>query len=87
MAFFVMARRKIISRHSKKEYNILIAALSIVILLMQKEVCRVAKPDKSLDPKILTAAKEEFLEKGYEKASTNVICKKAGVTWGALKNR
>ena len=46
-----------------------------------------AKPDKSLDPKILAAAKEEFLEKGYEKASTNVICKKAGVTWGALKNR
>lgn len=46
-----------------------------------------AKPDKSLDPKILASAKEEFLEKGYEKASTNVICKKAGVTWGALKNR
>ena len=54
---------------------------------MKKEVYRVAKPDKSLDPKILAAAKEEFLEKGYEKASTNVICKKAGVTWGALKNR
>lgn len=45
-----------------------------------------AKPDKSLDPKILAAAKEEFLEKGYEKASTNIICKKAGVTWGALKS-
>ena len=45
-----------------------------------------AKSDKSLDPKILEAAKEEFLEKGYEKASTNAICKKAGVTWGALKN-
>lgn len=46
-----------------------------------------SKPDKSLEPKILAAAKEEFLEKGYEKASTNVICQKAGVTWGALKNR
>lgn len=46
-----------------------------------------AKTDKSLDPKILAAAKEEFLEKGYEKASTNAICQKAGVTWGALKNR
>ncbi len=46
-----------------------------------------AKSDRSLDPKILEAAREEFLSKGYEKASTNVICKKAGVTWGALKNR
>lgn len=46
-----------------------------------------AKADKSLDPKIIAAAKEEFLEKGYEKASTNAICQKAGITWGALKNR
>ena len=40
-----------------------------------------SKPDKTLDPKILDAAKKEFLEKGYEKASTNAICKSAGVTW------
>lgn len=46
-----------------------------------------AKADKSLDPKIIAAAKDEFLEKGYEKASTNAICQKAGITWGALKNR
>ena len=46
-----------------------------------------SKPDKSIDPKILEAAKKEFLEKGYEKASTNVICKNAGVTWGALQKR
>ncbi len=46
-----------------------------------------SKPDKSLDPKILDAAKREFLEKGYEKASTNAICKNAGVTWGALQKR
>ena len=26
-----------------------------------------SKPDKTLDPKILDAAKKEFLEKGYEK--------------------
>lgn len=39
-----------------------------------------SKPDKTLDPKILDAAKKEFLEKGYEKASTNAICKSAGVT-------
>lgn len=46
-----------------------------------------SKPDKTLDPKILDAAKKEFLEKGYEKASTNAICKSAGVTWGALQKR
>ena len=49
--------------------------------------CGMSKPDKSIDPKILEAAKKEFLEKGYEKASTNVICKNAGVTWGALQKR
>lgn len=46
-----------------------------------------AKPDKSIDPRILEAAKAEFLANGYEKASTNIICKKAGVTWGALQKR
>lgn len=46
-----------------------------------------AKPDTSINPRILDAAKREFLTKGYEKASTNVICKNAGVTWGALANR
>lgn len=46
-----------------------------------------SKADKSIDPKILEAAKKEFLDKGYEKASTNVICKNAGVTWGALQKR
>ena len=46
-----------------------------------------SNPDKSIDPRILEAAKNEFLEHGYEKTSTNVICKKAGVTWGALAKR
>lgn len=46
-----------------------------------------SKPDKSIDPRILDAAKKEFLTLGYEKASTNVICKNAGVTWGALAKR
>ena len=46
-----------------------------------------SKSDKSIDPRILEAAMAEFLEKGYEKASTNVICKNAGVTWGALQKR
>ena len=43
-----------------------------------------SKPDKTLDPKILDAAKKEFLEKGFMKASLRSICKKAGVTTGAL---
>lgn len=46
-----------------------------------------SKPDTSIDPRILESAKKEFLLHGYEKASTNVICKNAGVTWGALAKR
>lgn len=46
-----------------------------------------AKPDRSIDPRILESAKKEFLTHGYEKASTNVICRNAGVTWGALAKR
>lgn len=46
-----------------------------------------AKPDPRIDPLILASARAEFLAQGYEKASTNVICKNAGVTWGALAKR
>ncbi len=46
-----------------------------------------AKPDKTIDPRLLSCAEEVFLEYGYEKASTNMICKNAGVTTGALFNR
>ncbi len=46
-----------------------------------------AKPDASIEPRILECAKKEFLLCGYEKASTNVICKNAGVTSGALYKR
>ena len=44
-------------------------------------------PDRSIDPRLLSAAKEEFLEKGFEKASLSEICKAAGVTTGALYRR
>ena len=44
-------------------------------------------PDKSIDPRLLSAAKEEFLRKGYEKSSLSEICKAAGVTTGALYKR
>ena len=44
-------------------------------------------PDRSIDPRLLSAAKEEFLKKGYEKSSLADICKTAGVTTGALYKR
>ena len=44
-------------------------------------------PDKSIDPRLLSAAKNEFLKKGFEKASLTDICKAAGVTTGALYKR
>lgn len=43
--------------------------------------------DKSIDPILLACAKEEFLQHGFDDASTNAICKKAGVTTGALYKR
>ena len=44
-------------------------------------------PDKSIDPKILCSAKNEFMSKGYADASLRTICQKAGVTTGALYKR
>lgn len=44
-------------------------------------------PDQSIDPKILKSAKEEFLAKGFVDASLREMCKKAGVTTGALYKR
>ncbi|MFT3984647.1 MAG: TetR/AcrR family transcriptional regulator [Lachnospiraceae bacterium] len=43
--------------------------------------------DSSIDPKILKSAKEEFLQKGFANASLREICRKAGVTTGALYKR
>lgn len=42
------------------------------------------KQDKETKAKLLQSAKEEFMEKGYMKASLRNICKNAGVTTGAL---
>lgn len=44
-------------------------------------------PDRSIDPRLLSAAKKEFLQKGYKTASLAEICKAAGVTTGALYKR
>lgn len=40
--------------------------------------------DKETREKLIESAKEEFMEKGYNKASLRSICAKAGVTTGAL---
>ena len=44
-------------------------------------------PDKSIDLRLLSAAREAFLSKGYELASLSEICKAAGVTTGAFYKR
>ncbi len=46
-----------------------------------------AKPDRSIDPRILESAKKEFLAHGFDKASLKAICQDAGVTTGALYKR
>lgn len=46
-----------------------------------------AVPDHSIDPKILESARNEFLSKGFQKASLKEICGSAGVTTGALYKR
>ena len=43
--------------------------------------------DHSIDPKILSSARTEFLLHGFEKASLKAICQGAGVTTGALYKR
>ena len=42
------------------------------------------KQDKETRNKLLQSAREEFMEKGFMKASLRNICKNAGVTTGAL---
>lgn len=44
-------------------------------------------PDKSIDSRLISAAKKVFLEKGFEMASLAEICQAAGVTTGALYKR
>ena len=44
-------------------------------------------PDKSIDPRLLEAARDEFFNKGYKASSLVGICKAAGVTTGALYKR
>lgn len=43
--------------------------------------------DHSLDDKIITAARQEFLEKGYSGAALRKIAEKTGATVGAIQTR
>jgi len=47
----------------------------------------VAKPDRSIDPRIMESAKKEFYANGFEKASLKAICADAEITTGALYKR
>ena len=40
--------------------------------------------DRETKARLLESARQEFIEKGYMKASLRNICKNAGVTTGAL---
>lgn len=46
-----------------------------------------SRPDQSISPRILESARQEFLSLGFEKASLSSICRRAGVTTGALYKR
>lgn len=46
-----------------------------------------SNPDKTIDPRLLEAAKHEFLNKGFMNASIRTICTDAGVTTGAFYKR
>ena len=59
----------------------------LIIKLSAEGRCRMSYPDRSIDPRLLATAKEEFLKKGYEMASLADICSAAGVTTGALYKR
>ncbi|MBR1555436.1 MAG: TetR/AcrR family transcriptional regulator [Oscillospiraceae bacterium] len=46
-----------------------------------------AVPDKSIDPRLFSSAKSEFLKNGFLKAELKTICENAGITTGALYKR
>ncbi|WP_349944701.1 TetR/AcrR family transcriptional regulator [Lacrimispora sp. BS-2] len=46
-----------------------------------------ARPDHSIDPRILNSAKKVFLTHGFQNASLKEICEDAGITTGALYKR
>ena len=55
--------------------------------LLMKGSVPMAVRDHSLDPLIITAAREEFMTHGFQKASLHKIADRAGITTGALYTR
>ena len=56
------------------------------VILLRRQCINIMKENVEYEKKVLLieAAKKEFREKGYNKASLRSICSKAGVTTGAL---
>ncbi len=46
-----------------------------------------ALPDKSIDPRLLKSARDEFMKNGFLNAGLKTICENAGVTTGAIYKR
>ena len=44
-------------------------------------------PDKSIDPRLLSSAKAEFMKHGFLKAELKTICENADITTGAVYKR
>ena len=65
----------------------IIIPLSIIALLILKGGIDTANKDHSLDDGITKAAYEEFLSRGFQKASLHKIAENAGVTTGAIYTR
>ena len=56
-------------------------------IVIRNERYLVSIADKTIEPKILESAKAEFLSKPYKDVSLREVCRKAGVTTGALYKR
>ena len=75
---------------TKREKDSIIILLLIILLLIAMSFegeGTVALKNHSLDDKIITAARKEFTEFGFQRASINKIAERAGVTTGAIYTR
>ena len=75
---------------TKREKDSIILLLLIILLLIAMSFegeGTVALKNHSLDDKIITAARKEFTEFGFQRASINKIAERAGVTTGAIYTR
>ena len=60
-------------------------AINYTVIMREKR--HMALRDRSLDEKMITAARDEFSEKGYSGASLRKIAERAGATVGAIQTR